>query len=183
MKLIGIITIIIIITFSVYSSVVLARSVKYSKEITEICIEENKIVNETSVFTYGPILPSLNIVEINFVNGVSSQIEKINRVLNNKFLHFIIPFKYIICTDLDFNITYTRNVSLFLPFIRRFSYFTTVYNESEFAFNNKTIYGESHTIVINGFNGFFFFTKSQPLRLNPANFGFVGNCKELAIIR
>ncbi|MCK5260624.1 MAG: hypothetical protein KAJ44_00410 [Thermoplasmatales archaeon] len=182
-QLIKIVAIDLLIMISVFSSVVLADRVDFVNEIAKKCLDEVMIdENETSVITYGPILPSLNIVEINFDKGVSSQIQKIEQVLNNRILHFIIPSIFIICTDLDFNVTYNKNISMLLPFIRRFSYFTTVFNKSDFAFNNKTIYGESHTIIIKGFNGFFIFIRGHSPTLNPANFVFVGNCKELTII-
>jgi hypothetical protein len=139
--------------------------------------------NQTNIITLGPISPFFNITQIILINGSSSEIQKIEKILNHRILHFILPLTYIECKDLDFSITYSKNVPFFIPFIRHISYFTSLFEGVEFPFNNETIWGKKHTILVEGFEGYFGFQRLRPWKISPAIFSFAGSYQEIAIIR
>ena len=87
--------------------------------------------NETFFGTLGPICPLLNIAEINLIDGNESQIQKIEKILNNRILQFIIPLRwgFINVTELDFTITYNKEIPK-IPFWLNF-YYATILFENE----------------------------------------------------
>jgi len=183
-KTISISLVVCILIFTTFSSLGSAKKPNYSLEITEKLlanIQSNG--NETNIITIGPVSPFFNITEITLINGSSSEIENIQRILNNRILHFILPLTYIECKDLDFSISYSKNIPFFIPFIRHVSYFTSLFEGVDFPFNNETIWGKKHTIFVEGFDGYFVFHRLRPWKISPAIFSFAGSYKEVTIIR
>ncbi|EMR75387.1 parallel beta-helix repeat (two copies) [Thermoplasmatales archaeon SCGC AB-540-F20] len=126
--------------------------------------------NESFFGTLGPICPLLNIAEINLIDGNDSQIQKIEKMLNNRILQFIIPYwwGYINVTELDFTITYTKKIPM-MPFWLNF-YYATILTENE----NDTFIDKPHTVTVKGLNGHFVISRGQPFRFRPPYFLFAG---------
>ena len=175
---------IIIIILTIFSSFASAKNVYYNKDVTEKFFSNIKSFgNETNIITSGPISPLFNITEITLFNGSSLEIEKIERILNNRILHFFLPLTYIECKDLDFSVSYHKNIPFFIPFVRHISYFTSLFEGLDFPFNNETIWGRNHTIYVEGFTGYFCFQRLRTWKISPAVFSFAGSYKEIKIIR
>ena len=130
--------------------------------------------NETFFGTLGPICPLLNIAEINLIDGNESQIQKIEKILNNRILQFIIPYwwGYINVTELDFTITYNKEIPK-IPFFLKF-YYATILQENE----NDTFIDKPHTVTVKGLNGTFAIARGQPFRFLPPYFVFAGDTYE-----
>jgi len=128
------------------------------------------------VGTTGPLCPLLNIAEIDLIDGNSSQIKKIERILNNRILHFILPITSINVTGLNFSVSYNRkNPSPFILYLRFFH--ITVVTEN----GNNTFYNETHTVTVKGLDGVFSFMRWKLRRLIPARFVFYGEYDEVMI--
>ncbi len=126
--------------------------------------------NETFFGTLGPICPFLNIAEINLIDGNSSQIQKIEKMLNNRILQFIIPrWWYINVTELNFTISYNKKIPM-MPFFLRF-YYATMLMEN----GNVTFIDKPHTVTVKGLNGQFTIFRGQPFRFIPPIFVFEGS--------
>jgi len=134
--------------------------------------------------TTGPISPFLRIAEIKLISGNSSQIQKIERLLNNRVLQLFLTEAHIMVRDLTFSVTYNRTIPS-LPLFERFSYSTLVGKV------NGTLYNESHTVIVTELDGIFLLSKKKfvpnyGLRgrkfVYPAFFGFEGYCKEITIL-
>ena len=126
--------------------------------------------NETFFGTLGPICPFLNIAEINLIDGNSSQIQKIEKMLNNRILQFIIPrWWYINVTELNFTISYNKKIPM-MPFFFKF-YYATMLIENE----NVTFFDKPHTVTVKGLNGIFTIIRGQPFRFRPPIFVFEGS--------
>jgi len=124
----------------------------------------------------GPLCPLLNIAEIDLIDGNSSQIKKIERILNNRILHFILPVSSIDVTRLNFSVSYNRkNPSPFFLYLR-FGH-STVITEN----GNNTFYNETHTVTVKGLDGVFSFMRWKLRRLIPARFVFYGEYDEVMI--
>jgi len=136
--------------------------------------------NDTKSFfgTTGPICPLLNIVEIEIIDGNESQIEKIEKWLNNRLFHYFIPrFIYFNVTDLDFKVSYTKKIPKPpIPFFWRFVYLTILEENG-----NETLIEKPHIVTVKGFNGLFGIVRGQPIRLFPPHFVFEGDFEELTI--
>ena len=126
--------------------------------------------NETFFGTLGPICPLLNIAEIKLIDGNESQIQKIEKILNNRILQFIIPLRwgFINVTELDFTITYNKEIPK-IPFWLNF-YYATILTENE----NDTFIDKPHTVTVKGLNGHFVISRGQPFRFRPPYFLFAG---------
>ena len=183
-NLVGISIILTLLILACFSCVVSAKGINYNYELSEKIfnnIESDE--NETILMTVGPISPLFNITKITLLNGSSSEIEKIERILKNRILQLILPLTLIKCNNLDFSVSYLKNVPFFIPIIRHLSYYTTIYKISHFPFNKDSIFGKSHTIVVNGFDGYFAFARLRLWKGSPALFSFSGNYDEVTIIR
>jgi hypothetical protein len=122
------------------------------------------------------LCPLLNIAEIDLIDGNSSQIKKIERILNNRILHFILPVTTINVTGLNFSVSYNRkNPSLFILYLRLFH--MTVITEN----GSNTFYNETHTITVKGMDGVFAFMRWKLRRFIPARFVFYGEYDEVII--
>jgi hypothetical protein len=183
-NLVGISIILTLLILTSLSCVVSAKEINYNHEISEKIFDNiESEENETILMTLGPISPLFNITKITLLNGSSSEIEKIERILNNRILQLILPLTIIKCSGLDFSVSYLKNVPFFIPIIRHLSYWTTIYNDSNFPFNKDSIFGKSHTIVVDGFNGYFTFARLRIWKGSPALFAFSGNYDNVTIIR
>ena len=183
-NLVGISIILTLLILTSFSCVVSAKGINYNYELSEKIfnnIESDE--NETILMTVGPISPLFNISKITLLNGSSSEIEKIERILNNRILQLILPLTLIKCSGLDFSVSYLKNVPYFIPIIRHLSYCTTIFKYSNFPFNKDSIFGKSHTIVVDGFNGYFMFSRVRLWKGSPALFSFSGNYDQVTIIR
>lgn len=183
-KITSILIILILVVLIIINSGISANKIYYKNDIIKKLndqIESNKI--ETNIITFGHISSLINITEITLINGSPSDIEKIQRIINNSILHLILPPFWFWCDDLDFSISYNQNVSFFVPYIRRISYFTSLYKDVDFPFNNATIWGRRHTVIVEGFDGYFCFQRLRPIRLAPVLFLFVGSYEKVTIIR
>jgi parallel beta-helix repeat protein len=135
-------------------------------------------INETKNFfgTMGPICPFLNIAEIELINGNESQIGKIEKMLNNRILQFIIPRMYFIkVVDLNFSISYTKNIPKF-PFWWNFEYITILTENGSLTDINIP-----HRVTVKGFNGDFTIIRGKFLIIYPPHFLFAGVCEEVTI--
>jgi parallel beta-helix repeat protein len=130
------------------------------------------------VITTGPLCPFLDISDIVLIDGNISQIKKIERILDNRILHFILPPTVINVTGLNFSVSYNRknpNLNLFHLYFRLFHITVVTENDS------NTFYNETHTITVKGMDGEFGFIRWKPLRLIPARFLFYGTYDELIV--
>ena len=183
-KLIGILFVLTLVILTTLCGTVSANRINYVFEISEeLFYHINSDENETNILTLGPISPFFNITEITLINGSSSEIKKIERLLNSRLLQLIHPLTYIECNDLDFTVSYIKNVPFFIPIIRHLSYFTTLYVGLNFPFNNKTIWGKKHIIIVEGFDGYFGFQRLRPWKVAPTLFCFSGSYKDITIIK
>jgi len=163
---------------------VYAKNNNYTNEIIKKAndqIKSSKI--ETNILTFGHISSLINITEITLINGSSSDIDKIQRIINSSILHLILPPIWFWCDDIDFSISYNQNVPFFIPYIRHASYFTTLYEDIDFPINKETIWGKKHTVLVEGFDGYFCFQRLRPIKLAPALFLFVGSYEKVTIIK
>lgn len=136
------------------------------------------LYNKTVVTTYGPITPVLNFSYIRLTGGDSSQIQKIQRVLQSRILQFIIPFgRTVDVTDLNFSVDYPRKLPS-LPLFRNFSYGTIYLGEQ----GNFSVENVPHQVIVNGFDGGFGMIRGKLLRFSPAEFFFLGKCSSVTII-
>jgi parallel beta-helix repeat protein len=128
------------------------------------------------VGTTGPLCPLLNTAEIEIIDGNSSQIKKIERILNNRILQFVIPYMEISVTDLDFSVCYNReNPSCYFLY-KRLLHITVVTENG-----SNTFYNDTHTVTVNGLDGVFFFMRWTIRRLTPARFIFYGTYDDVTI--
>ena len=135
--------------------------------------------NEIESFfgTIGPICPFLNFAEIELIDGNESQIRKIEKMLNNRILHFIIPrFIFINVTDLDFKVSYTKKIPKKIPFFWKFAYLT--FSEE---YRNQILIDEPHIVTVKGLNGQFGIVRGKPIILFPPYFIFEGDFEEVNI--
>lgn len=132
---------------------------------------ETQIIRATDggMWTQGPIRKW--IAEINLIDGVPSEIERIEKILNRPKLR-ILPFAIIKVTNLDFSVTYKRNM-IFL--ITSLTYSTAVAGFDTF----EIIFNRAHTVTVNNLDGLFLFMKTLPLC--PSRFLFFGLFEELTI--
>ena len=183
-NLIAILIISTLLFLTTFGCIVFAKRINYNYEISEKLFDYlESDENETTLMTFGPISPLFNITKITLLNGSSSEIEKIERILNNRILQLILPLTLIKCNNLDFSVSYLKNIPFFIPIIRHFSYCTTIYKDSNFPFNKDSIFGKSHTIEVDGFDGYFAFARLRLWKGSPALFSFSGNYDEVTIIR
>jgi hypothetical protein len=183
-NVVGISILLTLLILTSLSCVVSAKGINYYYEISEKIFDNiESEENETNLGTFGPVSPLFNISKITLLNGSASEIEKIERILKNRILQLILPLTIIKCNDLDFSVSYLKNVPFFLPIIRHLSYGTTIYKDFHFPFNKDSILGKSHTIVVDGFNGYFTFARLRIIKGSPALFAFSGNYDNVTIIR
>jgi len=132
--------------------------------------------NRYFIGTMGPICPLLNIAEIKLIDGNESQIQKIEKILNNRILQFIIPrMDFINVTDLNFTISYTRRIPK-IPFWWNFQYITLLTDGSKITDISKP-----HTVIVKGFNGTFTLARGKLMIFYPPHFLFGGVSEEFTI--
>jgi hypothetical protein len=132
--------------------------------------------NRYFIGTMGPLCPLLNIAEITLIDGNESQIQKIEKILNNRILHFIIPRMFFInVTDLNFTISYTKKIPK-IPFWWNFEYITLLTNGS-----NITDISKPHTVTVKGFDGTFTLIRGKLMIFYPPHFLFAGVSEEFTI--
>ena len=115
---------------------------------------------------------------VNFCNieTSDSDTEKIEKILNNRILQYIIPRTfYLNIINLNFTITFSRKIPK-MPFFIRF-YYASVLVEG----NESEIFEQPHTATVTGLNGIFVISRGQLLRLRPPMFGFVGTYENVEI--
>lgn len=158
---------------------VIGVNVTNFEDLTERYLDVAANNNTTYILgTAGPI--SSFFTEITLHDGPSSQINKINRLVNRKVLHFLLPFAKVWVNDLNFTVSYKRDV---LFNISRFSYGTILYDiENESVTNRTYIINTIHTVNVKGFTGFFILTRAKLRRLSPAYFVFSGEYEDILIM-
>ena len=135
-NVVGISIILTLLILTSLSCVVSAKGINYYYEISEKIFDNiESEENETNLGTFGPVSPLFNISKITLLNGSASEIEKIERILKNRILQLFLPLTIIKCNDLDFSVSYLKNVPQFIPIIRHLSYYTTLYKDSNFPFS------------------------------------------------
>jgi hypothetical protein len=135
--------------------------------------------NETHFITTGGPISSF-VTDITLHNGSSAvQMGAINRLVNRKFLHLFHPLSFIPVNNLNFTISFTRDIARANS---RFSYVTVLSEYQNDTVNHTAyIFNTMHTVTVKGFNGCFMFTRARPLRLAPAYFVFYGSYEEITI--
>jgi len=135
----------------------------------------------TLISTAGPITPLITTIQL--LNGSSDEITQINRIINSRMLHLILPLIVIPVEHLDFTITYKLNG--LLP-KGKFSYYTSVTNYMNGTISNSTsIINKKHTIHVENFGGVFLFTRATPFRPinhHTAKFQLIGACEKITIL-
>jgi len=111
------------------------------------------------------------ITEIDLIDGSPSEIERINKILNRPKFR-LSPFAIVKVTNLDFSVTYKKNMLFIFPVL---AYSTAVLSAEE----NHYVHNDAHTVTVNDLEGYFLLMKTLPLR--PAHFTFIGFYNELTI--
>lgn len=134
----------------------------------------------TLISTAGPVTPLITTIQL--LNGSSDEITQINRILDSRMLHLVLPVAVIPVEHLDFTITYKLN-GLF--FKGKFSYYTSITDYMNGTISNSTsIINKKHTIHVENFGGVFLFTRATPFRPinhNAAKFQLIGACEKITI--
>jgi hypothetical protein len=121
------------------------------------------------MWTEGPLREWMT--EIDLIDGSPSEIERINKILDRPKFR-LLPFAIVKITNLDFSVTYNRNMLFIFPVL---AYSTAVLSTEE----NHYIHNDAHTVTVNDLEGYFILMKTLPLR--PAHFTFIGFYNELTI--
>ena len=174
-KIVGILIVSTLVMISALSSVIPAKSLEYFESS-----ENNSLIDIFgSISSLGPK------TEIILLDGDSSQIEKIERILNNRIMQVTPPFfKIIDCTDLDFSVNFTQDTADLGFFgFWYFHYSTSIYEKGEPFWKRDRIVRKSHTVDIKGFNGYFLFMRPRLITPEPSHFGFYGEYEEVTIIQ
>jgi hypothetical protein len=135
--------------------------------------------NQTIILTHGPVAPFLNIVSIYIRDGDQGQIDKIEQILNNRILQFILFQQEVDITGLDFSLYFKTHIPYDnKPFFFRFGYHTYIEKDG-----NVTSIGDvKHKIIVKGFEGTFTVARTIfPYRF-PPKFEFCGKCEEVMIL-
>lgn len=188
-KIIGMLIVVTLVMISLFGSVVSSERIDFIREISEQYTEYPECnENNSQIYIYASISILAPKTDIRLLDGNSSQIEKIERILNNRFLQIIPPFfKIVECTDLDFSVNFTQDAAdlgFFGLFFRwYFRYFTSLYEEGEMFWEGEMIDSISHTVEVKGFNGGFIFTRPRLWTPLPSHCGFMGEYEEVTIIQ
>ncbi len=133
------------------------------------------------ISTAGPVTHL--ITKIQLLNGSSDEITQINRIINSRILHLMLPLIIIPVEHLDFIITYKLNG--LLP-RGKFSYYTSFTNYMNGTiFNSTSLVNKKHTIHVENFGGVFLFTRTTPFRPfdhRTAKFQLIGACEKITIL-
>lgn len=169
MKLIVVGILVMVIGFSFIPSINALFLVKenyiYEKYDEEVFNEYEKVVA-----SMGPLLFS----DVEILNGTSSEIAEINRILNSIVLQFITEYIEINVSDLEIKISYEKNI----PFIIywRYAYFTGVSDEE-----NITVYDEKHSVHVKGLDGQVLYTRGRPFIFPTRYFMLIGIYEEIVV--
>jgi hypothetical protein len=147
-------------------------------------IEEIKVNNESQIYftSTGPL--ALRITKITLLDGEPNQIQKLERIINMRILHYLRPFTIVPISDLNFSITYRRDLLFNRP---KFSFATGVFEQvSENETESLLLTNIEHTAIVKEFNGFFLYSRAHLFRLRPvyhsARFMFFGSCEDTTIL-
>lgn len=125
--------------------------------------------SDGAMWTEGPIKKWM--AEITLIDGSPSEIERIEKILKRPKLR-ILPLIIIKVTDLDFSVTYKRNMIFLMP--------SLTYSTVAGGFDTlEIIFNRDHTVVVDNLDGLFLFMKSLPLRAS--RFLFFGQFEEITI--
>ena len=138
--------------------------------IHENYCEEVHNENETIVATMGSLLFS----DIELLDGDSSEIQQIERILNSIILQLITPYIDINVTDLEITVSYEKKIPSILT--RRYTYFTGLFDGE-----NTKIYNGTHRVHIKGLDGQFFYLGGFPFLFMPRSFILLGTYEEIVV--
>jgi hypothetical protein len=174
-KLIGILIILTLIFVGTICNVVPAKNLEYFKTRNN----NSQIDISGSISSLGPK------TDIILYDGNSSQIEKIERILNNRIMQIIPPYIRIIeCTGLGFSVNFTQDAKDLGFFgFWYFHYSTSIYEKGTPYWKRDRIVRKSHTVEVKGFNGLFLFMRPRLITPEPSHFAFMGEYEEVTIIQ
>ena len=127
--------------------------------------------NEKIVVTVGSLLFS----EIEPLDGDTSEIQQIERILNSIILQLITPYIEINVTDLEITVTFEKKIPSSILF-RRCFYLTGLSNGE-----NITLYNDTHRVHIKGLDGQFIYLGGLPFLFTPRSFWLWGTYEEIVV--
>jgi len=123
------------------------------------------LVLEGSMWTTGPILKL--IAKVDLISGPPEKIQQIEKILKRPKLR-ILPFTIVKVSNLEFSVTYKRNLFFLRLLSPSLMYSSAVLSSQDQYF----IVNIAHTIKVDNFDGYFLLIKN--ILLHPSRFIFIG---------
>ncbi len=187
-KLIRILIVSTLLITGTFVSVISAKKVDFTSESSGKHIEHFTSDDYDLVATKGPILPFLEVTEIDWIDGDPAKIQEIEQLLDKNFSLKNVGYKTVECSNLSFSITYHWEYRYRPRY--KYNFFTTFVNKKRYwlswVLNAIPYMGIPHTVTIEGFNGDLSVIRQfSPITiLNAlAEFLFTGEFEKVTIIK
>lgn len=168
---------------SSFASLSVANELNLLEDAFEKIVSSDESANQTYISIGGCLAPSIDLVDIEISNCSFTEKLLLNLVLERGFFQLLFPLVVLILTDMDFTITFKEDMPTSLLY-GNLSYFTGILEDVEDEnLSEDSIFNETHTVTLEGFNGGFVFLRAKPLRGIPATFAFAGTFEKMAITK